>query len=104
VLLLAALLGFLQELVLLADESFDVRVNLEAVRNRGEILVALAIDLLAFWVEAGHGWDSTARRPGRDLSDKRSLARSLAAGALALAPGGFDEAVDLTVATFHIAL
>jgi hypothetical protein len=31
-----------------------------------------------------------------------SVVRSVAAGAAALAPRGFDEAVDLTVATLHI--
>jgi hypothetical protein len=54
VLLLAALLRLLQELVLLADQSFDVRVDLEVARNRGEVLVVLARDLLV-WVEARDG-------------------------------------------------
>ena len=46
-----ALLSMLEQLVLLADCSFDARVHLEVARNRGQVLVVLARGLLV-WEKA----------------------------------------------------
>lgn len=45
-LLLAVLFGRLQELVLLADKPFEVRVSVEAARNTGEVLFVRVLEPL----------------------------------------------------------
>ena len=64
VLLLAVLLRLFEELVLLADQPFGLRVDLEVARNRGEILVVLAGPGLVRVVRHGVILWATAAKPG----------------------------------------